>query len=734
MRAVFLAALVMALPVFGAPNFQKLAEQLNSSERDARRDAAFQLRSLGSASKPMLPQLIVALDDPDSQVFANAAAAIAEIGADAADAIPKLIELTDSRKGRGFRSRDREQALLRAAYALSKIGPAAKSALLAGLKSDDTGIRRGAAKAFGMIGAPARDAIPGLIENLGHGDEALRRDAVEALALIGEASVEPLISSLGWPDAKVREGSAHALGGLATAAKKAIEPLLRASKEEKETAVLAAVIGAIPKVGTSHEKSVPVLVDALCDARPEIHHAAENAFVLVRPPGAFAVPAVAKLLDGPHSQIAATMLGYFGADARSAGPALLAAAKRTTPPSPAYLEPLARLGSAAVPSLVTEISAVPVQDVSRGHWALKTLAQIGGSAVPALEKELASQDASVRLAAVMILATQGSSARSVQAGVLKLAGDSEALVRAAVLEAVEPLGIASGRAVELISLLVKDPAPSVRIAAAAAAGALGPAGRPLADELAGLIGDKDPKVRMTAMKSIGSIGGGKEAASMLAAHLSDSTLRPAALNALGKLGPASAIAVPQMVALFSSAEPTARAEILRVFASIGQDARAALEVVSPALKSEDEVMRASAVSAFVAIQPDKAAGVVAATNALGDHSRQVREAAAAGISRLAEQTSDRAASAALPLIENIRKESDDRYAMDALRALRVKDPAVVAKAFTMEDEEIRMWAAERVARMGRDGQQFRPELEKMRASGSDGLRSAARRAMDALNR
>lgn len=717
MRAAFVA-LVLAVSAEGAVNFGKLAEQMGSQERDQRREASWQLRSVGPDAKAVLPQLIKALDDEDTQVFANAIVAIAEIGPGAKDAVSALMDLMDGRKGRGVRPRDREQALYRAAVALSRIGADARPDLLAALKGDDTSLRRGAAKALGMSGPDAKEAIPVLIENLGYDDETLRRDASEALALIGPAAVEPLIVSLRWPDSRLREGSARALGELRTAA----GPLLRAASEEKETSALAAAILALPKSGAPHDKSVPVLIKALCDERAEIHRAAVNALVLVRP----AVPAVAKLLDGPHAARAAALLGHFGPEARAAAPALLAAAKRTTPPAKEFLEPLAQLGAAAVPVLIAEFSALPVADE---HWAVLTLTRIGGAAVPALEKELTSQSAAARLVAVKVLAPQGSAARSVQNGVLKLAGDPEPLVRAAVLEAVTPLGIPMGRTLELISTLVKDSDPQVRRAAAEAAGALGAMGRPLADELVKLIDDPDSAVRIAAMKSIGAIGGGAEAAKLLATHLADSTLRSAALSALAKLGSASSAAVPRMLAIFPAADPQVRTGILDVFAVAGNSA--AMPTIESVIADSNDDVRRAAIAAFCKLQRDKTAVVEAAVKALKDKARSVREVAAAAI---AEQGERGAVPAIRPLMEVIMAESDHRYAMEALRALRVNDVESVTYAFSVENEDLRMWAADRVGRMGRNGTQFIPELEKLQASSSDGLREAGRRAMRALRR
>src|SRR5207302_4414468 len=125
--------------------------------------------------------------------------------------IPESIDALDCRKDRDVRPRDKAQKLMRAAHALSCIGDAALPALIEPLKANDTGLRIGAAKALGGMGAHARDAIPALIENLGHADEELRSEVIETLALIDKDAVAPVVKWLAWPDERLRSGSARAL-------------------------------------------------------------------------------------------------------------------------------------------------------------------------------------------------------------------------------------------------------------------------------------------------------------------------------------------------------------------------------------------------------------------------------------------------------------------------------------------------------------------------------------------
>ena len=117
-------ATVIALGVPPEP-VSKLSEKLASSEKEIRREAAFQLDRLGLEGREALPALIKGLSDSDKQVWSSCVSAIAKIGPAATDAIPALLGDLDSRKARGGREREKRQALVRSAHALSCIGAAA---------------------------------------------------------------------------------------------------------------------------------------------------------------------------------------------------------------------------------------------------------------------------------------------------------------------------------------------------------------------------------------------------------------------------------------------------------------------------------------------------------------------------------------------------------------------------------------------------------------------------------
>ena len=146
-KAAVLGAWICAAPAF-AVEVATLAQELGAPNVTVRRDAAYALDRLGAGAKDAVPALVRALDDSDKQVWSFAISALANIGPDAKDAIPALIDGFGSRRSRG---RDRRQAQTRAAFALSRIGAAAMPALIEALRSDDNGVRAGAAKALASV-------------------------------------------------------------------------------------------------------------------------------------------------------------------------------------------------------------------------------------------------------------------------------------------------------------------------------------------------------------------------------------------------------------------------------------------------------------------------------------------------------------------------------------------------------------------------------------------------------
>ena len=722
--------------LFGAESdgdISKLAAQLGASDREARREASYQLQRLGSAAKTALPELIKALDDSDKQVWANAIAAIAAIGPEAKDAVPRLIAGLDGRKSRDGRQREKSQVLLRSAFALTSIGDAARPALIEALRGDDTGLRIGAAKALGGMSARAKDAIPALIENLGHNDEELRSEVVEALGLIGADAVGPLVKSLGWPEPRLRIGSARSLAAIGASAA-ASSALIERLQNETEVSVRAAILTALPRVGVAQEKFVPLLIAGLRDDRDELRAAAVNALIVVRPAEKLAVPAVAALLGDAKPAIverAVFVLGRFGAAAKSAVPALVAKAARVQPVPAVYADALTEIGGPAVAELLRQVEKAAPASLNREHWVVKLLTAIGGAGIPELTRALESPSASVRVAALGTLSGLGEQARDARAAILKLSADPEPIVRATVLSTLVAMKHDPDATLKTIEAAMRDKATVVRLAAATSAGAMGSDARALAASLAALIDDPDAAVRAAAIRAIGVTGGNDPGiAAKLSARLDDPALRSAAIEALGKLGSQSAAAAPKLIALYPKAEKTERLAILSALGATNSSESLAL--ISGALKDTDSIFRAAALRAMAKAQPAADDLLPRLIEALRDPDVSVRRVAAEFLAAVGDKDPQKSVPALGPMIALLASTEDRTFVLDALRAMHVRDKDALTQALALPVSDARAWACERIAKLGREGQPLVEKLQPLLADKNDYVRRAARKAIDQI--
>jgi HEAT repeat protein len=101
-----------------------------------------------------------------------------------------------------------------AAQALGQIGAPAAEPLAAALRDPDPVVREAAAGALGQIGTAA---VEPLVTALGGTDSLVQGVAVETLVQIGAPAVEPLIATLKDPDPFVRKAAISALGRIGDA-------------------------------------------------------------------------------------------------------------------------------------------------------------------------------------------------------------------------------------------------------------------------------------------------------------------------------------------------------------------------------------------------------------------------------------------------------------------------------------------------------------------------------------
>jgi HEAT repeat protein len=335
-----------------APLLWRLARADNAQ----RLQGAALLGRFGTAARDAAPTLDYTLRaDPDTAVANEAAVALAKIGR---PGVPYLVAALEH---------ERKAVRQRAAAALALAGPEARAAvpaLLKALKDDSPQVRAVAARALGEVGgdpqsvAPAlclafgdvapevkqqaglalvslgEAAVPGLREALKSPVPALRRDAAQALGMIGSdarAAADDLARLLKDGDAQVRATAAGALAAMGKEAQAAIPALLELLRTEKQFEVQQRAFQAITAIGS---QDLPGLLKAVREIDEVGRWAIPYVLTQFGPRARDAVPQLIKLLADPdagHRVGAALALGKLGAEAREAIPALLQALQDPSP-------------------------------------------------------------------------------------------------------------------------------------------------------------------------------------------------------------------------------------------------------------------------------------------------------------------------------------------------------------------------------------------------------------------
>jgi len=372
---------------------QLVAPVLVAALRDARpqvrQTAAFMLGQLGchttSATYVMpnkpedpvrravvtsgVPALCGVLRDSHAEVRRAAAIGLPLFGADAASAVPGLVQ----------RLQDDEHVQVReaAAQALGQLGSSLKHvasdlAMLAeivarSLTDSKREVRKAVALALGQLGSHAACAVPPLIGCLSDDDETVRAASASALCHLPVASlsvaVVSLISCLEDSSSDTRAAAAAALGHIGCEASSALEGLM-VCLHDSSPAVVSAAIHAVGQVGTPAA------------------------------PTDKAARALAKFgkdtsMDTATRIAATTALGKLGPVASAGVPVLRTILKDTNDGlRKAAVAALGRMGPAAVPALggITERIRDTCADVRRA--ASDALAALGANAqsqIPALE-------------------------------------------------------------------------------------------------------------------------------------------------------------------------------------------------------------------------------------------------------------------------------------------------------------------------------------------------------------
>jgi HEAT repeat protein len=336
--------------------------------------------ALGRIGKPAVPSLIEKLKAPHFQQLVSTV--LGEMGADAADAVPALQNLLNSKDAEA-----RREAII----ALAEIGPAAKTAvpdLIKILDEKEFPNRGAAAYALGKIGAKeATNVLKSAVET--PDDPMLRLASIWALLQFDPANddyakiaVPRLIAALSSERPRIRKEAAVTLGKLGAKSASAVADLQKALGDQVLEVRIDA-IAALAEIGSASKPVVPDLTALLSDEE---------------------LPAL--------RQSAAYALGRIGSDAKSAAPALhrMAASRSNIERTVAawalvQIAPDAENVKMAIPLLIQALEKSPRPEVR--IEAARALGQIGSGSAPvaaALKAASNDSDAAVRKAAEEALA------------------------------------------------------------------------------------------------------------------------------------------------------------------------------------------------------------------------------------------------------------------------------------------------------------------------------------------
>lgn len=238
-----------------------------------RYSALNRITEMGPEAKDAVPRLIELLQvEPSMQIRGECAKALGNIGPAAGTAIPALVAFLQYPAG-GY-----ERAYV--PTALGEIGQqpgVCVPVLIESLQHDaEPVVRQLSARALGDFGGAASEAVPALISAIKEGDKELREAAADALKDIPgrSADVPALIAMLSDPIDVARIAAARAVGGAGSEGVAAIPTLIQLLDDHNVSVRRAAAVG-LGLIGPDAKTAIPALKTAGKD--PEVCYAAGEA-------------------------------------------------------------------------------------------------------------------------------------------------------------------------------------------------------------------------------------------------------------------------------------------------------------------------------------------------------------------------------------------------------------------------------------------------------------------------
>jgi len=255
-----------------------------------------------------VPSLITAVASGDPRVRAQAAWALGRMGPAAKAAVPALTKALQD---------PQESVRLAATVALGLLGPEARTAfpaLAKGLSDPRENVRARSAEAIYRIGPEAEQALPALEAALGSADLYVRGFATWYLGELGpaaRAAAPGVARTLGQDDGGVRTLAARTLAKIAPGDPAAVAALGQSllAREWEERWHAARILG---RMGASAAPAVPALVAALVDPNETVRREAAAALGRIGPAASAAAPALAQAQRDAEPEVRAAATEALG--------------------------------------------------------------------------------------------------------------------------------------------------------------------------------------------------------------------------------------------------------------------------------------------------------------------------------------------------------------------------------------------------------------------------------------
>ncbi|NEN88796.1 MAG: HEAT repeat domain-containing protein [Okeania sp. SIO3H1] len=408
-----------------AQRVEQIGKFLNNEDSDLRAAAVKAVGEMGSEAKQFIPQLLQLFSDEDSDVRDAAATAVGEMGSEAKQFIPQLQQLL-----RDEDSRVRDAA----ATAVGEMGSEAKQfipQLQQLLRDENSGVRSAAVRAVGNLGSEAKQFIPQLLQLFSDEDWRVRYVVVWAVRDMGSEAkqlIPQLLQLFSDQNFFVRREAVEAVGKMGVEAKELIPQLLQLFSDE-HFVVRYAAVRAVSSMGLEAKQLIPQLQQLLRDENSDVREAA------------------------------ATAVGEMGSEAKQLIPQLL------------------------------QLFSDDASGLRRGavrRAAAEAVGKMGSEAkqlIPQLQQLLRDENSDVREAAATAVGEIGSEAKQLIPQLQQLLRDENSDVRRAAAEAVGEIGSEAKQLIPQLQQLLRDENSDVREAAATAVGEMGSEAKQLIPEL-----------------------------------------------------------------------------------------------------------------------------------------------------------------------------------------------------------------------------------------------------------